>query len=64
MTSPLPAPEARVPTVLVVEDDPDIAELVDSIFTEEGSFLPEEVAALVDRTPFLREGYSLLRASA
>jgi len=40
------------------------AELVDSIFTEEGSFLPEEVAALVDRTPFLREGYSLLRASA
>ena len=35
-------------------------ELVDSIVTEEGAFLPEEIRALVDRTPFLREGYALL----
>jgi translation initiation factor 2B subunit (eIF-2B alpha/beta/delta family) len=36
-------------------------ELIDCIATEEGCFLPEDIAALVDRTPFLREGYSLLR---
>ena len=36
-------------------------ELIDCIITEEGCFLPEDVAALVDRTPFLREGYALLR---
>jgi translation initiation factor 2B subunit (eIF-2B alpha/beta/delta family) len=36
-------------------------ELIDSIVTEEGAVLPEEVRALVDRTPFLREGYALLR---
>ena len=28
--------------------------------TEEGAFAPEDVGALVDRTPFLREGYELL----
>jgi hypothetical protein len=32
-----------------------------SVITEEGRFLAEEIAALVDRTPFLREGYALLR---
>ena len=36
-------------------------ELIDSIVTEEGAVLPEEVRALVDRTPFLREDYALLR---
>ncbi len=35
-------------------------ELIDCIVTEEGCFQPEDVATLVDRTPFLREGYSLL----
>jgi translation initiation factor 2B subunit (eIF-2B alpha/beta/delta family) len=35
-------------------------ELIDCIVTEEGAFLPEEIRALVDRTPFLREGYALL----
>lgn len=35
-------------------------ELIDCVVTEEGCFLPEDIAALVDRTPFLREGYSLL----
>ncbi len=29
--------------------------------TEEGVFAPDEIAALVDRTPFLAEGYELLR---
>jgi hypothetical protein len=29
--------------------------------TEEGTVSPEEIRALVDRTPFLREGYALLR---
>jgi ribose 1,5-bisphosphate isomerase len=36
-------------------------DLIDEIVTEEGIFTPEEVAALIDRTPFLREGYELLR---
>jgi translation initiation factor 2B subunit (eIF-2B alpha/beta/delta family) len=35
-------------------------ELIDCIVTEEGRFLAEDIAALVDRTPFLREGYALL----
>lgn len=38
------------------------AELVDEIVTEEGSFHPTGIGALADRTPFLREGYELLRA--
>ena len=29
--------------------------------TEEGIFAPGDIAALVDRTPFLAEGYELLR---
>jgi ribose 1,5-bisphosphate isomerase len=36
-------------------------EQIDRYVTEEGTFTPDEVAALVDRTPFLREGYELLR---
>jgi ribose 1,5-bisphosphate isomerase len=36
-------------------------ELVDRIFTEEGSYLAEEIRSLVDRTPFLHEGYALLQ---
>lgn len=36
-------------------------ELIDSVVTEEGAYLAEEIRALVDRTPFLREGYALLR---
>jgi translation initiation factor 2B subunit (eIF-2B alpha/beta/delta family) len=35
-------------------------ELIDSVMTEEGGYPPEEIAALVDRTPFLRAGYALL----
>jgi ribose 1,5-bisphosphate isomerase len=36
-------------------------ELVDRVVTEEGAYLAEEIRALVDRTPFLQEGYALLR---
>jgi translation initiation factor 2B subunit (eIF-2B alpha/beta/delta family) len=39
------------------------AKLIAEIVTEEGVFRPEEIAALVDRTPFLLEGYSLLYAA-
>jgi translation initiation factor 2B subunit (eIF-2B alpha/beta/delta family) len=37
-------------------------EHVDEIVTEEGAFSSENVAALIDRTPFLRQGYALLRS--
>jgi translation initiation factor 2B subunit (eIF-2B alpha/beta/delta family) len=36
-------------------------EQIDRIVTEEGSFAPDEIASLVDRTPFLHDGYALLR---
>jgi hypothetical protein len=36
-------------------------ELLDCIVTEEGTHPANEIRALVDRTPFLREGYSLLK---
>jgi translation initiation factor 2B subunit (eIF-2B alpha/beta/delta family) len=36
-------------------------ELVDEIVTEEGAYRSDEVRTLVDRTPFLAEGYALLR---
>ena len=49
-----------------VEDEPELRdttahELVDEIVTEEGSVVPEEVRSLIERTPFLREGYRLLK---
>lgn len=34
---------------------------IDRFVTEEGVFEPDEIASLVDRTPFLRDGYALLR---
>jgi translation initiation factor 2B subunit (eIF-2B alpha/beta/delta family) len=36
-------------------------DLIDRFVTEEGIYDPEDVASLVDRTPFLRDGYALLR---
>jgi len=56
--APIQAPEAA--------DEPDLrdvtpAELVDRIVTEEGTLPPEEATLLIDRTPFLREGYRLVR---
>jgi translation initiation factor 2B subunit (eIF-2B alpha/beta/delta family) len=35
-------------------------ELIDRVVTEEGAYLAEEICALVDRTPFLQDGYALL----
>lgn len=56
--SPVPAP--------AVGDEPELRditppELVDEIVTEEGPLRPDEVRSLIDRTPFLRDGYELLR---
>jgi ribose 1,5-bisphosphate isomerase len=39
-------------------------ELISEIVTEEGSVTSDGVGALVDRTPFLREGYALLLPTA
>jgi translation initiation factor 2B subunit (eIF-2B alpha/beta/delta family) len=33
------------------------ADLITEVVTEEGVFTPDDLAALVDRVPFLREGY-------
>jgi hypothetical protein len=44
------------------EQSPILPELVDAIITESGTVRTAEVRALVNRTPFLREGYALLRA--
>jgi translation initiation factor 2B subunit (eIF-2B alpha/beta/delta family) len=35
---------------------------IEDVVTEEGTFPSDEVRALVDRTPFLAEGYAILRA--
>jgi translation initiation factor 2B subunit (eIF-2B alpha/beta/delta family) len=37
-------------------------DLIDALVTEEGIVAPPDVAAVIDRTPFLREGYELLRS--
>lgn len=39
------------------------ADRIDRYVTEEGVFSPDDIAVLVDRTPFLREGYELLRGA-
>jgi translation initiation factor 2B subunit (eIF-2B alpha/beta/delta family) len=53
----------EVPDAAGLSADRDLTppELIDRVVTEEGSFHPDELAALVDRTPFLRDGYALLR---
>jgi translation initiation factor eIF-2B subunit delta len=55
---PVPAPS--------VEDEPELrdttpSDLVDEVVTEEGPVVPEDVRSLIERTPFLRDGYRLLR---
>jgi translation initiation factor 2B subunit (eIF-2B alpha/beta/delta family) len=35
-------------------------EFIDAYVTEEGEFTPDEIGVLIDRTPFLRDGYELL----
>jgi translation initiation factor 2B subunit (eIF-2B alpha/beta/delta family) len=68
------AAESQVPTLVACEviklaphDAPDTGDceltpvdLLDCFVTEEGTHPANEIRALVDRTPFLREGYSLL----
>jgi translation initiation factor 2B subunit (eIF-2B alpha/beta/delta family) len=39
-------------------------EYIDRFVTEEGEFAPDEITALIDRTPFLRDGHRLLIESA
>jgi translation initiation factor 2B subunit (eIF-2B alpha/beta/delta family) len=48
-----------------VEDEPELRdttppELVDEIVTEERSVAPADVKSVIERTPFLRDGYRLL----
>ncbi len=55
------------PALAGVEDEPDLRditppELVDRIVTEEGAVPPDEVRLLMDRTPFLRDGYRLVKS--
>jgi translation initiation factor 2B subunit (eIF-2B alpha/beta/delta family) len=57
--APITAAEAPVAPGTVELTPP---ELIDQVVTEEGAFVVEEIPALVDRTPFLREGYALLRS--
>lgn len=47
------------------EDEPELRdttspELVDEIVTEEGPVVPADVKSVIERTPFLRDGYRLL----
>ena len=56
--APIPAPS--------VEDEPELrdttpSELVDEIVTEEGPIAPHDVMTHIERTPFLRDGYRLLK---
>jgi translation initiation factor 2B subunit (eIF-2B alpha/beta/delta family)/ADP-ribose pyrophosphatase YjhB (NUDIX family) len=51
--------EARKPDEELFDLTP--PDLIDRFVTEEGSYDPEDIASLVDRTPFLRDGYALLR---
>jgi translation initiation factor 2B subunit (eIF-2B alpha/beta/delta family) len=56
--APIDAGDAPALTAEEFELTPPV--LVDSVVTEEGTVSPDEIGALVDRTPFLREGYALL----
>ena len=56
-----PVAAANAPQLTAAEFELTPPELIDSIVTEEGTVSPEEIRALVDRTPFLRDGYALLR---
>jgi translation initiation factor eIF-2B subunit delta/methylthioribose-1-phosphate isomerase len=39
-------------------------EQIDRYVTEEGEYTPEDIGSLIDRTPFLRDGYELLASGA
>jgi len=55
-----PIDAADAPPLTADEFELTPASLLDSVVTEEGTVSPDELGALVDRTPFLREGYALL----
>ena len=49
-----------------VEDEPELRdttspEFIDEIVTEEGPVVPADVKSVIERTPFLRDGYRLVR---
>jgi translation initiation factor 2B subunit (eIF-2B alpha/beta/delta family) len=55
---PIPPPTA--------DDEPELrdttpCDLLDEIVTEEGPVVPEDVRSVIERTPFLRDGYRLLK---
>src|SRR4051794_21536389 len=56
-----PIAAADAPALTAPEFELTPAALIDCFVTEEGIVSPDELGALVDRTPFLREGYALLR---
>jgi len=56
-----PIDVADAPPLTAEEFELTPPELIDCVVTEEGAYLPEAIGALVDRTPFLRDGYALLR---
>ena len=56
--APIDADDA--PALIAEEFELTPPALVDCVVTEEGTVSPDEIGALVDRTPFLREGYALL----
>jgi translation initiation factor 2B subunit (eIF-2B alpha/beta/delta family) len=58
-----PVPGSQAPELADIERSlfelvpPD---LITEVVTEEGAFAPDEIATLVDRVPFLSEGYALV----
>lgn len=56
--APIPPPATLAEPDLRDVTPPD---LVAALVTEEGASRPEDVPVLIDRTPFLRDGYRLLR---
>jgi ribose 1,5-bisphosphate isomerase len=55
-----PIDAAHAPELTAPEFELTPPELIDSVVTEEGTVSPEEIRALVDRTPFLADGYAIL----
>ena len=55
-----PIDAADAPPLTAEEFELTPPELLDCVVTEEGTLSPDEIGHLVDRTPFLREGYTLL----
>ena len=58
--APFPTPEAPPNPDRTDLTSPD---LVEQFVTEDGAISPDDVETLSDRTPFLREGYELIRAA-